>query len=111
MKHDGKPVTVKLESPALEAIAKASGGRYVPLATAGTAETTLGAIYSRFLRQVAAKEQNEDESRLGERYQLFLVPGLLLLLAGAALSRGRFRKSGDGSRGASFAKNGKGVQR
>ncbi len=90
--HEGKPVTVKLESAALEAIAKASGGRYVPLATAGTAETTLGAIYRRFLRQVAAREQNEEESRLGERYQIFLAPGLALLLAGAMLSRGRFAK-------------------
>jgi Ca-activated chloride channel family protein len=88
--YEGKPVVVKLESGPLEAVAKASGGRYVPLATAGTAETTLGAIYRRFLRQVAVMEQNEEESRLGERYQLFLVPGILMLAAGASLSRGRF---------------------
>lgn len=89
-KFNGKPVTVKLEEYALKAIAEASNGRYVPLATAGTAETTLGAIYRRFLRQVAIMEQNEEESRLGERYQIFLVPGILLLAAGASLSRGRF---------------------
>ncbi len=93
-KHDGKPVIVKLEPAALEAIAKASGGRYVPLATAGTAETTLGAIYRRFLRQVAALEQNEEESRLGERYQVFLIPGLVFLLVGAACSKGRLRTRG-----------------
>ena len=92
MKYDGKPVMVKLESEAMEAIAKASGGKYVPLATAGTAETTLGAIYRKWLRQVAAKEQNEEEMRLRERYQLFLVPGLVLLIAGAALSKGRFAR-------------------
>ena len=86
----GETVKVKLEETALKAIAEASKGRYVPLATAGTAETTLGAIYRRFLRQVAAKEQNEEASRAAERYQLFLVPGILLLVAGAALSRGRF---------------------
>ena len=91
-KFDGKPVQVKLEEAALKAISEASRGRYVPLATAGTAETTLGAIYRRFLRQVAAKEQNEEAERVAERYQLFLVPGLLLLIAGAALSRGRFGK-------------------
>jgi Ca-activated chloride channel family protein len=91
-KFGGKPVTVKLEEEALAAIAKASGGRYVPLATAGTAETTLGAIYRRFLRQVALMEQNEEEARLGERYQFFLVPGLVLLIIGAALSKGRFAK-------------------
>lgn len=91
-KFQGKTVKVRLEETALKAIADASKGRYVPLATAGTAETTLGAIYRRFLRQVAAKEQNEEAERTAERYQLFLVPGLCLLLAGAMLSRGRFGK-------------------
>ena len=92
VKFDGKPVTVKLEEAALDAIAKASGGSYVPLATAGTAETTLGAIYRRRLRQIALMEQNEEEARLGERYQLFLIPGLVLLIIGACLSKGRFAK-------------------
>ena len=92
VKFDGKPVTVKLEEAALDAIAKASGGSYVPLATAGTAETTLGAIYRRRLRQIALMEQNEEESRLGERYQFFLIPGLVLLIIGACLSKGRFAK-------------------
>jgi len=90
-RHQGAEVKVKLEESALKAIADASSGRYVPLATAGTAETTLGAIYRRFLRQVAAKEQSEEENRAAERYQFFLVPGVVLLVAGAALSRGRFR--------------------
>src|SRR5574344_2763281 len=90
---DGKAVKVKLEEAALKAIAEASSGRYVPLATAGTAETTLGAIYRRFLRQVAAKEQNEEAERAAERYQIFLIPGLILLIAGACLSKGRFAKS------------------
>ena len=89
-KFKGETVKVKLEETALKAIAEVSKGRYVPLATAGTVETTLGAIYRRFLRQVAAKEQNEEAERAAERYQFFLAPGLALLLAGAALSRGRF---------------------
>lgn len=89
-KFQGQVVKVKLEESALKAIADASRGRYVPLATAGTVETTLGAIYRRFLRQVAAKEQNEEAERAAERYQLFLIPGLILLIAGAALSKGRF---------------------
>ena len=87
--HDGKPVSVRLEEAALKAVAEASGARYVPLATLGTAETTLGSIYRHFIRQVAMSDQNEEESRLGERYQFFLVPGLVLLVAGAALSKGR----------------------
>ena len=91
-KFQGQPVKVKLEETALKAIAEASKGRYVPLATAGTAETTLGAIYRRFLRQVAAKEQNEEAERAAERFQIFLVPGLVLLIAGAMLSKGRFAR-------------------
>ena len=91
-KFQGQSVKVKLEEAALKAIAESSKGRYVPLATAGTAETTLGAIYRRFLRQVAAKEQNEETERAAERYQIFLVPGLILLIAGAMLSKGRFAR-------------------
>ena len=92
MKFKNEPVKVRLEESALKAIAEASKGRYVPLATAGTAETTLGAIYRRFLRQVAAKEQNEEEQRAAERFQVFLLPGLAMLIAGACLSKGRFRR-------------------
>jgi len=89
--YQGKAVTTKLEETALAEIAKISGGRYVPLATAGTAETTLGAIYRRFLRQVAAKEQAEEEElRATERFGVFLVPGLLLVLLAGMFSRGRF---------------------
>ncbi len=88
-KFNGSVVKVKLESAALEAIARASKGRYVPLATAGTAETTLGAIYRKFLRQVAIKEQNEESERVAERYEVFLIPGLVLLIIGAVLSKGR----------------------
>ena len=91
-KFNGEIVKVKLEESALKSVAEASRGRYVPLATAGTAETTLGAIYRRFLRQVAAKEQNEEAERAAERYQIFLVPGLCLLIAAAMLSKGRFGK-------------------
>lgn len=92
MKFKGAAVNVKLEEAALKAIAEASGGRYVPLATAGMAETTLGAIYRTFLRQVAIEEQNKDESRLEERYFWFLVSALVFLIAGASLSRGRLKK-------------------
>ena len=91
VKYQNKPVKVKLEEGALKAIAEASGGRYVPLAIAGTAETTLGAIYRRFLRNVAEKEQREEELRAGERYYIFLIPGLVLLLAAALCSKGRLK--------------------
>lgn len=89
--YQGRVVTTKLEEGALVEIARLSNGRYVPLATAGTAETTLGAIYRRFLRQVAAKEQQEEEElRATERFGLFLAPGLFLLLCAGMFSHGRF---------------------
>lgn len=87
----GQPVKVRLEDAALRKVASVSGGRYVPLATAGTAETTLGSIYNQFLRRVAAQEQAEEEElRATERFGVFLVPGLLLVMVAAMLSNGRF---------------------
>ncbi|MBQ4470823.1 MAG: VWA domain-containing protein [Kiritimatiellae bacterium] len=91
-KYKNETVVVALDESALKTIAEISSGRYVPLATAGTAETTLGAIYRRFMRQVAAKEQSEEESRAAERFNVFLVPGLCFLICGAMLSKGRFSK-------------------
>lgn len=90
VRHKNQPVKVRLEEEPLKAIAQASGGRYVPLTTQGTAETTLGAIYRRFIRQVAEKEQREAEMCIGERYQVFLLPGVACLMAAAMLSKGRF---------------------
>lgn len=89
--YKGGSVKTKLEDKTLSEIAKLSGGRYVPLATAGTAETTLGAIYRRFLRQVAMKEQaEEEEMRATERFGYFLIPALLFVILSACFSRGRF---------------------
>lgn len=90
--YKDKPVEVRLEEETLKKIAEISSGRYVSLATSGTAWTTLGDIYNDFLRQVVAIEQNEIESKAAERYQTFLRPALVLLLIGAGLSKGRFRR-------------------
>lgn len=94
MKYKGETVRSRMTETTLREIASASGGAYIPLATSSTASTTLGAIYRQHLAKIAAKEMEEMiENRLVERYQLFLVPGLLLLLAAAALSRGRLAKA------------------
>jgi len=86
----GTVVKTRLMDETLSAIAQASNGRYIPLGTAGTAHTTLGAIYRRHLRQIAAKEQQEQiENRYQERYQLFLFPAALCLLVAAWFSRGK----------------------
>lgn len=88
--HNGSVVKVKLEESSLKSIAEASKGKYIPLATAGTVETTLGTIYRKFLRSVAVKEQNEEESHSAERFYFFLLPALVFLIAGVSLSKGRF---------------------
>ncbi len=90
--YKGSAVQTSLTAETLTAIANASNGRYIPLGTAGTAHTTLGAIYRRHLRQLAAKEQQEMiENRYQERYQLFLFPAIICILTAACLSRGRLR--------------------
>ncbi len=86
----GTAVRTRLMDETLAAIARESGGQYIALATAGTAQTTLGAIYRRHVRQVAARDQQETmESLYVERYSWFLLPAIGLLLVAALLSRGR----------------------
>ena len=87
--HRGEPVVSKLQSADLEAIAAASGGVYLPLeSTSGS--NTLGSLYRDHVRALVAREKREAlEARRVERYQLFLLPALLLVLAAAFLSRGR----------------------
>jgi len=94
VQYKGETVTTRLMDETLDAIAKASNGRYIPLGTAGTAQTTLGSIYRNHLRTLAQKEQQEmTEKRLQERYQLFLIPALMCLLVAAWFSRGRLSGS------------------
>lgn len=90
IRYQGADVKSRLTEATLSAIAKASGGHYIPLATAGTAHTTLGTLYRKHLRQIADREQQERfENQIRERYALFLIPGILLILAAGALSSGR----------------------
>ena len=90
MSFQGQKVRSRLTEETLTAIAKASGGRYVPLGTASTVQTTLGSIFRQHLRQISARDQQETMARRRiERYQLFLYPALGFLLAAAWLSRGR----------------------
>ena len=90
--YQGKSVKTSLEEKTLSSIAQVSKGRYLALGTAGTADTTLGSIYRNFLRQISAKEQKEKlENRYQERYQLFLIPAIFLLLTAGWFSRGRLR--------------------
>jgi len=94
VQYKGQAVTTRLMDETLNAIAQASNGRYIPLGTDGTAQTTLGSIYRQRLRQIDQKEQQEKlVSRLQERYQFFLFPALVCLLVAAWFSRGRLSGS------------------
>ncbi|MCL1888567.1 MAG: VWA domain-containing protein, partial [Kiritimatiellaeota bacterium] len=100
LQHGGKDVVSALDETALQAIAKASGGTYIPLATAGTAHATLGSIYANHLRALAAREQRETrENQIQERYNVFLIPAVILLLAALGLSRGRLAPARKNTRG------------
>ena len=93
LRHENKDVITKLNNETLYAIAKASGGSYIPVETASMTSTTLGTIYRKHLRQINARELAETKkTRAIERYQWFLFPALILLLAAVALSRGRIGK-------------------
>ncbi len=90
LQHRGAVVTTRLDNQTLLDIAAASGGKYIPLQTAGTGRITLGTLYRRHLRTIAVRELEERaERRRVERYALFLVPAILCFLGLALLSEGR----------------------
>ena len=86
----GSNVVSRLDNATLDAIAKATGGAYIPLRLAGAGSMTLGTLYRDHLRRIAAQDFEEKNARRKiERYQIFLLPALLCFLAIAALSTGR----------------------
>ncbi len=90
MRHRGEEVTSRLEGRTLAAVAAASGGGYLPVEATATGARTLGTIYRDHVRRLVEAEKKEDsETRRIDRFPLFLAPALALLMAAAALSRGR----------------------
>jgi len=87
MTYQGKEVISKLQHETLKEIADITGGAYVPV---GVANVKLGKLYSEHLSKITARDIEESlQRRMIERYQFFLFPGVLALLVGALLSRGR----------------------
>ncbi len=94
LRHKDKDIVTKLDHETLYAIAKASGGSYIPVETASMTSTTLGTLYRDHLRKIDARELAETrEKRAIERYQLFLFPAICLLLFASCLSRGRLART------------------
>ncbi len=91
---NGSDVVTKLNHETLYNIAKITGGAYIPVETSSMASITLGNLYRNHLRNIQAQDMEESlQRRYIERYQLFLLPGVLLLLAGSFFSRGRLSTS------------------
>ena len=87
MTYQGKKVISKLQHETLKEIADITGGAYVPV---GVANVKLGKLYSEHLSKITARDIEESlQKRMIERYQFFLFPGLLALLAAAFFSHGR----------------------
>ena len=90
LKYKGKEVISRLNNDTLYKIAKTTGGAYIPIQTASTAETTLGNIYQDHFSKIAARELEETiTSSYAERFHYFLLPGILLLLSACFFSKGR----------------------
>jgi len=93
-KYKGQEVVSKLNNTTMQAIAEATSGAYIPVGTASMTSTTLGILYRNHLSKLSAKDFEETlQRRHVDRFQWFLVPAFLLLLAGAFLSRGRLASS------------------
>ena len=90
MTYQGHDVVSKLQHETLKSIAEITGGAYVPV---GTANVKLDKLYRDHLSKLTTRDIEESiRRRYIERYQWFLLPAVLALLAGALLSRGRLSK-------------------
>ena len=87
LNYQGQEVVSKLNNALLREMAEATGGAYVPV---GLANVKLGDLYRNHLSRISARDLEESsQRRYVERYQIFLLPAVLLFLAVAFLSRGR----------------------
>ncbi|MFW6151953.1 MAG: VWA domain-containing protein [Verrucomicrobiota bacterium] len=94
LSYKGKPVRSRLKHEALKTLAEKSGGAYIAIGTAGTAEVTLGNLYQDHLKRIAARSIQEKEERIYiDRFQYFLFPSAVLLLATAFMSAGRLSRN------------------
>ena len=89
MTFQGEKVVSKLNHEVLRDLAEKTGGAYVPV---GLANVKLGDLYRDHLSRITARDLEESTRRSAiERYQLFLFPALLCILAVAFFSRGQLR--------------------
>lgn len=99
LQHDGEDVLTRLNHEILSTLARSTGGAYLPVGRASLSESTLGTIYRQHMSRITSQDLEESVRRRKiERFQIFLLPGLLCLLAGSFLSRGRLARQARTSR-------------
>lgn len=82
--HKGQVVWSKLDETTLQEIALKTGGAYIP---ARTRSYDLGEVYRNHIGKLEQEEATgKKRKRFKDRYQLFLGPGLVLLLLEAGLA-------------------------
>jgi Ca-activated chloride channel homolog len=85
VQEGGQDVVSKMDEKLLKEIALTTNGAYVP---ARTRAYDLGRIYDEHLSKLTRGEiSSEKRKRYSERFQIFLVAGLALLLFESAVSR------------------------
>ncbi|MEX0818170.1 MAG: VWA domain-containing protein [Pirellulaceae bacterium] len=85
MKHDGQEVWSKMDEALLKEIALTTGGAYIP---AKTRAYDLGQVYSQHLAGLSRGEITaEKRKRYRERFQLFVVLGVVVLLLEMVIPR------------------------
>ena len=89
-RHKGEDIVTRLDNETLYEIAGETGGVYVPVGTASMTSITLGTLYRDHLRRITTQDLEETlQRKYVERFQIFLLPGIICILCGAFLSRGR----------------------
>ncbi|MEM7200053.1 MAG: VWA domain-containing protein [Planctomycetota bacterium] len=99
-RKDGQPVMARLNDGLLKELAVDTQGMYVPPEEAHR----LAALYrENFGHLRRGQNQELQEKHYREKYQWFLIAGLVLLLLQAGRSGYRRRRAGDGQQGAGVA--------
>jgi len=97
LSHDGQEVRTRLQSGLLTAMAAAAGGTYTAL------EDGSGGLDRLYREQIARAPRRElasaASSELGARYQMFLLPAIVLLLLEPMLRRSGQAPAPEGSGG------------
>ncbi len=79
LQHEGQQVWSKLDGKTLSEIATVTGGAYIP---AGTKQVNMADVYHGYVANVEQKEfETAKINSLEARFQWFLAPAILLLLA------------------------------